>query len=220
MLELSIGAGPLTVVCLGAHPDDIEIGCGGTLLRLAQRGDVDVSALVLTGTAHRLEESRSAMARLFPGSRVHGGGLEDGRLPGSWEALKQALEDFAADQPAHRLPDIVLAPRVDDAHQDHRLVGGLASTVWRDALVLHYEIPKWDGDMASPSHFVALDEATARGKFEVLDECFSSQRSRDWWDEEMFLGLMRLRGMECRSRYAEGFVASKVLLDPVLRSRS
>ncbi len=88
----------------------------------------------------------------------------------SWEALKQALEDFAADQPAHRVPDIVLAPRVDDAHQDHRLVGGLVSTVWRDALVLHYEIPKWDGDMRSPSHFVALDEATARGKIEVLDE--------------------------------------------------
>jgi LmbE family N-acetylglucosaminyl deacetylase len=107
----------------------------------------------------------------------------------------------------------VLAPREDDAHQDHRLLGKLAPTVWRDSLVLHYEIPKWDGDLGRPTHYVGLSEDQARHKFALLDKHFPSQRGRDWWDEEMFLGLMRIRGMECRHRYAEGYFANKVLID-------
>lgn len=208
MLGLSPGDGPLQVLCLGAHPDDIEIGCGGTLLRLADRG-AEVTALVLTGEADRVAETTKAMGQLAPGARLVCAGLPDGRLPEHWGAVKQTLEDLAATC----APDLVLAPRTDDAHQDHRLVGSLVTTVWRDALVLHYEIPKWDGDLAAPTHFVPLTEEAARRKVDVLNECFPSQTGRDWWDDELFLGLMRMRGIECRSRYAEGFFATKVVLD-------
>lgn len=208
MLGLSPGDGPLQVLCLGAHPDDIEIGCGGTLLRLADRG-AEVTALVLTGEADRVAETTKAMGQLAPGARLVCAGLPDGRLPEHWGAVKQTLEDLAATC----APDLVLAPRTDDAHQDHRLVGSVVTTVWRDALVLHYEIPKWDGDLAAPTHFVPLTEEAARRKVDVLNECFPSQTGRDWWDDELFLGLMRMRGIECRSRYAEGFFATKVVLD-------
>jgi LmbE family N-acetylglucosaminyl deacetylase len=200
----------MTVLCLGAHPDDIEIGCGGLLLRLAGRDATRISALVMSGTPDRVEESRGALAA-FAGTEDAGFlGFPDGRMPSRWDDVKQALEDHAAAVPA---PDLVLAPRAEDAHQDHRLLGRLAPTVWRDSLVLHYEIPKWDGDLGQPTHYVGLSEEQARLKFELLDKHFPSQRDRDWWDEELFLGLMRVRGMECRQRYAEGFFATKVLID-------
>ncbi|KHL10336.1 GlcNAc-PI de-N-acetylase [Mumia flava] len=210
MIGLELGSGPLDVVCLGAHPDDVEIGCGGTLLRLAERDDVTVRAVLLTGTEDRLGEARAALDSFVPGSKVDCAGLPDGRLPAVWGEVKEYLEQVAE----HVRPDVVLAPRVDDAHQDHRLVGRLASTVWRDSLVLHYEIPKWDGDLSAPTHYVGFDEATARRKVELLHAGYPSQTGRDWWDDELFLGLMRVRGVECRSRYAEGFYASKVLIDP------
>ena len=210
MLSLNLPSGALAVLCLGAHPDDIEIGCGGTLLRLGRRAATRVSALVMSGTPDRVDESRAALAAFAGIEDATFLGFPDGRLPSRWDDVKQALEDHAT---AAAAPDLVLAPRVDDAHQDHRLLGRLAPTVWRDSLVLHYEIPKWDGDLGQPSHYVGLTEEQARLKFELLDKCFPSQRGRDWWDEEMFLGLMRIRGMECRHRYAEGFFASKVLID-------
>ena len=209
MIALTLVDRALDVLCLGAHPDDIEIGCGGTLLRLARRPGVRVSGLVLTGDGQRADEASQALPAFVPGASVEVAGLADGRLPSQWSEVKQAMES-AADRVT---PDLVLAPRVDDAHQDHRLVGSLARTVWRDSLILHYEIPKWDGDMGSPTHFVPLAEEDARRKVELLDKSFGSQVSRDWWDDELFLGLMRIRGVECRARYAEGFYTSKVLLD-------
>jgi len=209
MLGLQIPAGPLDVLCLGAHPDDIEIGCGGTLLRLATRADLRLTAMVLTGTADRVAESTAALEGILPAAKTHFVGLPDGRLPDHWNAVKDALEGLAREC----RPGLVLAPRPDDAHQDHRLVGTLVPTVWRNALVLHYEIPKWDGDVAAPSHYVPLDDATARAKVDLLNASFPSQHAHDWWDDELFLGLMRVRGMECRSRYAEAFYAHKVLVD-------
>lgn len=197
------------IVCLGAHPDDIEIGCGGLLLSLAARGDVSVHALVLTGDALRADEARRSLPRFVPGATVEVIGLPDGRLPAHWDEVKQAMEDFGSRHDA----DLVLTPRIDDAHQDHRLVGALASTVWRDSLILRYEIPKWDGDLGAPSHFVGLDRAMANRKIELLRRGFPSQAGRDWWDDEVFLGLMRLRGMETRTPYAEGFFVSKALVD-------
>ncbi len=205
----------MDVVVLGAHPDDIEIGCGGTLLVLSERPGTTVRGLVLTGDAERADEARAALPAFFPGATVDVLDLPDGRLPGHWAAAKQALESFAAGQRA----DLVLAPRPDDAHQDHRLVGELVSTVWRDTLVLHYEIPKWDGDMASPTHYVPLPPETARRKVELLDKCYPSQVHRDWWDDELLTGIMRVRGMECRARYAEGHVARKVVLELGGRTR-
>jgi LmbE family N-acetylglucosaminyl deacetylase len=109
-------------------------------------------------------------------------------------------------------PDIVLAPRVDDAHQDHRLLGEVATQAFRDNLVLHYEIPKWDGDLGRANLYVPVPDDLARRKVELLNAHFPSQKHHDWWDDEMFLGLMRLRGMECRTRYAEAFSCSKAVL--------
>jgi LmbE family N-acetylglucosaminyl deacetylase len=200
--------GRLSVLCLGAHPDDIEIGCGGTLLGLRRTQDVTVTGLVLTGEGERKHEAESALPRFFPGATVEVLGLPDGRLPGHWDAVKAALESFAT-----RIdPTLVLAPRTDDAHQDHRLLGRLVSTVWRDVLTLHYEIPKWDGDLRTPNHYVHVSGENARLKVELLNKSFPSQADRDWWDDELFLGLMRVRGVESRSSYAEGFSAHKVVL--------
>lgn len=208
MIDLVPAAGRLDVLCIGAHPDDIEIGCGGTLLGLARRPGTTVTGLVLTGTPDRRKEAEAALPEFVPGATVRVLDLPDGRLPAHWDAVKDALEETAAE---HR-PHLVLAPRTDDAHQDHRLLGELVTTVWRDALVLHYEIPKWDGDARSPGAYVRLGEDDARRKVELLHRCFPSQLGRDWWDDETFLGLMRLRGMESRSRYAEGFVPAKLHL--------
>lgn len=199
----------LQVLCLGAHPDDIEIGCGASLLMLATRPATTVRALVMTGEAGRADETRRAMNDFFPGAEVEVLGFRDGRLPAHWDAVKDALE--ASGSGAR--PDIVFAPRPDDAHQDHRLIGKLVTTVWRDAVVLHYEIPKWDADPAGPNHYIPVDSLVAERKVELLDEHFGSQRGRDWWDRELFLGLMRLRGVECRNRYAEAFTVNKVVLD-------
>jgi LmbE family N-acetylglucosaminyl deacetylase len=201
--------GRLDVLCVGAHPDDIEIGCGGTLLGLNGRPGTTVAGLVLTGTPDRRKEAEAALPEFFPGAAVRALDLPDGRLPAHWDAVKEALEESAREWQ----PTVVMAPRADDAHQDHRLLGRLVTTVWRDALVLHYEIPKWDGDLRPPNVYVRLAERDARRKVELLHRCFPSQARRDWWDDEVFCGLMRLRGMESRSRYAEGFVSDKLIVD-------
>jgi len=210
MIGLSLPAGPLRAVCIAAHPDDVEIGCGGTLLALAARGRVDAAYLTLTGTPEREDEARTAAEAFLPGATSHFARLPDGRLPERWGEVKTALHEHAERNP---VPHIVLVPRTDDAHQDHRLLGTMAPTVWRDSLVLHYEIPKWDGDMGRPTTYVELPDELALRKVELIDVCYASQKPHDWWDHEVFLGLMRLRGMECRSRYAEAFAAPKVLLD-------
>lgn len=209
MIGLSPPGGPLSVLCLGAHPDDVEIGCGGTLLELGRRRDVTVATAILTASPERRREAEAAGPSFFPGAEVTVLDLPESRLPEHWGDVKAALEDLAR----RHQPDLLLAPRTDDAHQDHRLIGTLASTVWRDTLLLHYEIPKWDGDLGTPTHYVPVSEANARRKVELLDQSYPSQRHRDWWDAEVFLGLMRLRGMESRSTYAEAFVSRKVLLD-------
>jgi len=208
MIGLAPPPGPLDVLCLGAHPDDVEIGCGGTLLELAGRGDVTVSTVVVTATPERRCEAEAAAPRFFPQAKVTVLDLPDGRLPEHWGAAKEALEDLGR----FHSPDLLFVPRVDDAHQDHRLVGQLASTVWRNTLILHYEIPKWDADLVPPTHYVAVSQANARRKVELLNLSYPSQVHRDWWDDELFLGMMRLRGIETRSRYAEGFFAAKVAL--------
>lgn len=209
MDALRLPEGPLDVLCVGAHPDDVEIGCGGTLLRLAQREGLRLTVAVLTGSVARRDESVRALREIAPEVETHFAGLPDGHLPAHWEAAKEHLEELAG----RCRPGLVLTHRVDDAHQDHRTLGRLVTTVWRDALVLHYEIPKWDGDLGRPSHYVGLTGEQARRKVDLLDRSFPSQRSHDWWDEEVFLGLMRLRGMECRQPYAEAFHVAKALME-------
>lgn len=210
MKSLRVSGGPLTVVCLAAHPDDIEIAVGGTLLTLAARGSVTGHWLTLTGSPERKAEAAAAAEAFLPGARSTFHDFPDGRLPAHWDAVKDVVHRFAAEVPA---VDVVFAPRPDDAHQDHRLLGVMAPTVWRDAQVLHYEIPKWDGDMGRPNAYAVVPPELARRKVAALDRHYPSQLDRDWWDEEMFLGLMRIRGMECRTRYAEAFHIGKTVLD-------
>ena len=209
MLSLQMPTGPLTVVCLAAHPDDIEIAVGGTLLEFAARDGVDGYWLTLTGDSERVDEATLAAQAFLPAASTEFHQFPDGRLPAHWNEVKDILHAFAAELPD---ADVVLAPRTDDAHQDHRLVGTMAPTVWRDALVLHYEIPKWDGDLGRSNCYVPISAELGRRKVSLLNEHYPSQRSRDWWDDETFLSLMRIRGMECRSRYAEAFQASKAVL--------
>jgi LmbE family N-acetylglucosaminyl deacetylase len=213
MLPLQLGAGvePLRLLCLGAHPDDIEIGSGGLLLGLAEH-PLQVRYVVLTGTAERQQEALAAARAFMPGAdlTVDLHALPEGRLPAAWAEVKETLEQVARSCS----PDLILAPAADDAHQDHRAIGEIVPSVFRDQLYLAYEIPKWDGDLSRPSVYVPLSGDTAQRKTELLHKCFPSQRGRDWWDDEVFLGLARLRGMECRTRYAEAFRCAKSLIVP------
>ncbi|HEY6797940.1 MAG TPA: PIG-L family deacetylase [Kineosporiaceae bacterium] len=199
------------LIALGAHPDDVEIGCGGLLLSLGREApDLVADIVVLTGTPSRIAEAHRAAALFLPGHKValHCAALPDGRLPALWGRVKQALEEVAARGPA----DLVLAPRRSDAHQDHRTVAEQVTTVWRDHLVLGYEIPKWDGDLDRPTVYVPVEDDVMAEKVRLLQEAFPSQSSRDWFDPDVFLGLARLRGMECRSRYAEAFTTDKTVV--------
>jgi LmbE family N-acetylglucosaminyl deacetylase len=200
---------PLSVLAIGAHPDDVEIGAGGLLLQLAGR-PLQARYVLLTGTAERQAEARTAARAFLPGAdlTVDLHQLPEGRLPAAWAQVKEVLEEVARSCS----PDLILAPSAGDAHQDHRTVAEILPTVFRDQLYLAYEIPKWDGDLGHPSLYVPLSEQDVRHKAELLHKCYPSQHGRDWWDDEVFLGLARLRGMECRARYAEAYSSAKSLL--------
>jgi LmbE family N-acetylglucosaminyl deacetylase len=209
-LHLGVPSGePLSVLAIGAHPDDIEIGAGGFLLGLAGQ-DVRARYVVLTGTAERQQEARTAAREFLPDAdlTIDLFDLPENRLPAVWGDVKDALAEVARSCS----PDIVLAPSPGDAHQDHRTIAELVPTVFRDQLHLAYEIPKWDGDISRPSVYVPMSSRTAHRKVELLHKCFPSQLARDWWDDEVFLGLARLRGMECRAPYAEAFTCTKSVI--------
>jgi LmbE family N-acetylglucosaminyl deacetylase len=215
MLPLHLGApssAPLSVLAIGAHPDDIEIGAGGLLLGMTQARP-QVRYLVLTGNAERQQEARNAARAFMPDADlvIELFDLPEGRLPAKWGSVKEILENIALSCS----PDVIIAPSSDDAHQDHRTIAEIVPTVFRDQLNLAYEIPKWDGDISRPSMYVPLTDEVAWRKVELLHKCFQSQCDRDWWDDEVFLGLMRLRGMECRARYAEAFRCPKSVIIPV-----
>jgi LmbE family N-acetylglucosaminyl deacetylase len=197
-----------SLVALGAHPDDIEIGAGGLLLSLPPA--TEVHYVLCTGTPERQDEARAAAAAFLPSARLsmalhH---LPDGRLPGHWCEVKEIVEAAARRGPV----DLVLAPAPDDAHQDHRLLGELVHTAFRDTLVLHYEIPKSDGDLRPRNFYVPMSDAVLRRKVELLTASYPSQKSRDWWSDEVFHAMARLRGIECRSRYAEAYTCPKAVL--------
>jgi LmbE family N-acetylglucosaminyl deacetylase len=202
---------PLSLLAVGAHPDDVEIGAGGLLLQMAAR-PLQVRYVLLTGTADRQAEARAAATAFLPGAEltVEMSQLPEGRLPAAWAQVKEILEQVAQSCS----PDVILAPSVGDAHQDHRTIAEIVPTVFRDQVCLSYEIPKWDGDLGRPSLYVPLSQETARRKVELLHKCYPSQHARDWWDDEVFLGLARLRGMECRARYAEAFGCAKLVIGP------
>ncbi|MFJ8471099.1 PIG-L deacetylase family protein [Kitasatospora sp. NPDC094011] len=211
---IRLGAAGLSgVVAVGAHCDDLAIGAGGTLLTMClARPGLRVDALVLSGGGgEREQEEQAALAAFCPGAdlRLTVLKLPDGRLPAHWDEAKAAVEELRA----RTEPDLVLAPRTEDAHQDHRGLAKLMTTAFRDHLVLGYEIVKWDGDLGRPTAYQPLAPEVAESKVRLLLEHYPSQRHRPWYDREAFLGLARIRGIECHTRYAEAFAVTKLTLD-------
>lgn len=205
---------PLRVLCIGAHCDDIEIGCGGTVIGLAG-ADVPVTVdwAVLSGTPERRSETERAMNLMLPppnrGELVFGD-LPDGRFPAFYADAKAIVESLK------RLPspDVILCHERDDRHQDHRIVSEMVWNTFRDHVILEYEIPKWDGGLGVPNVYVPLSRDAAERKVDVLMQAYATQASREWFTRDTFLGLMRLRGVECRSPsgYAEAYHGRKVKL--------
>jgi LmbE family N-acetylglucosaminyl deacetylase len=200
------------LLCLGAHCDDIEIGAGGTVMRLiAQNPGLAIRWVVLGGAdAGRAEEARRAAALFTAGAAkveviIHG--FRDAFLPWQGEKVKDAFEGLKRDF----APDLILTHHDDDRHQDHRLVSELTWNTWRDHAILAYEIVKWDGDLGRPNVYVPLEEALCRRKVRQVLDAYASQRSRHWFTEDVFLALARLRGVECNARYAEAFHARKIV---------
>lgn len=208
------------MLCLGAHSDDIEIGVGGTVLGLV-RGGADLHWAVFSGNDIRAEEAtRSARNFLGKGAekRLTLHDFRDGFFPVQLGDVKEAMEAVAA----RVKPDVVFTHVRHDRHQDHRTLSDLAWNTFRRHVVLEYEIPKWDGDLSTPNLYVPLSTADAKQKVKLLMRGFATQRSKDWFTEETFEGLMRLRGIECRAEegMAEGFYARKLVLGTPGRSRA
>jgi LmbE family N-acetylglucosaminyl deacetylase len=215
MMTLPLGSGtsPLEVLCLGAHSDDIEIGCGGTILGLLAHREVRVRWVVFSALGERAQEAR-ASARAFLENaasaevRVHD--FPDGLFPASRADIKEVFEALKEGPE----PDLIFAHEEADLHQDHNLLGSLTRETFRDHLILGYEIPKFDGGLGSPNVFVPLDASAKDHKIELILRHFATQRGKQWFDEETLTALMRLRGVESASptRYAEGFHCTKVRL--------
>lgn len=215
MLELNLGQGrgPLKVLCLGAHSDDIEIGCGGLILSLAKgRRPLDATWVVFSAPGTREAEARrgaSAFLKRAARANVIIKQFRDGHFPFEGAAVKAVFESLKSTK-----PDLVLTHYRDDRHQDHRVLSDLAWNTFRDHLVLEYEIPKFDGDLGTPNCFVPMSRVICDRKVKHLQEIFGTQRDKHWFSSETFRGLMRLRGMECRaaSGYAEAFYGRKIVL--------
>jgi LmbE family N-acetylglucosaminyl deacetylase len=204
---------PLNILCLGAHSDDIEIGCGGTILRLAQQFPKAVFHwVVFSAVGVRAAEARRAAA-LFAGTNAIGGphlkAFRDGFMPFVGSEVKAAFEELKTTS-----PDLIFTHSRKDAHQDHRLLAELTWNTFRDHLILEYEIPKYDGDMGQPTVFVPLETETCEKKVRYILDSFQSQHTKRWFEKDTFLSLMRLRGMECNSPsgYAEAFYCRKLIL--------
>jgi len=205
----------LSVLCLGAHSDDIEIGAGGTILGWIASGvHLRVHWCVLSASGSRAAEAQRSAAAFLAGAasaKVELAEFRDGFFPYQGADIKTWIEKLKT----RFEPDIVLTHRSDDAHQDHREVSRLTWNTFRDHVILEYEIPKWDGDLGQPNFYAPLSSAVMTRKVDLLLAHFGTQRSKDWFDAETFRGLARLRGMECRApeRYAEAYVLRKARLD-------
>ncbi len=205
--------GALTILCVGAHSDDIEIGCGGTILRLAEQHPGSVFHwVVFSANGVRAAEARRA-AELFVGPTGLRGPLlktfRDGFMPFVGAEVKAVFEELKVIS-----PDLIFTHNRKDAHQDHRLIAELTWNTFRDHLILEYEVPKYDGDLGQPGLFVPLQPELCQKKVRFIMEAFQSQNTKRWFQEDTFSSLMRLRGMECNapSGYAEAFYCRKLVL--------
>lgn len=202
------------VLCLGAHCDDIEIGAGGMLMTLIELNPaVEIHWHVFGGTTERNPETRKAAAAILGGASQTKLGFSQYRnsfFPAQIAAIKEDVEGLKRDL----TPDLVVTHCRDDLHQDHRVIHELSWNAFRDHLLLEYEIPKYDGDLGRPNFYVPVSEAIARRKVDTLIQCFVSQRERRWFTADLFLALLRLRGMECNSPsgLAEAFYVRKISL--------
>jgi LmbE family N-acetylglucosaminyl deacetylase len=218
VLTLHLQAGdrrPFTVLAVGSHPDDIEIGCGGTLLTLIDEyPDCEVYWLVLSGEGARAEEARRSAYDFLENVKkrtVVVSTFRDGFFPYTGREVKEFFEHLKI----HVKPDIVLTHHRHDLHQDHRLVCELTWNTFRDHLILEYEIPKYDGDVGSPNVFVHLTESISRRKIDAVLAHFGSQLDKRWFTDDLFFSLLRIRGMESNSptKYAEAFYCRKAVFE-------
>ena len=204
----------LSLLCIGAHCDDIEIGLGGAMLSLLQSDmKVTVHWCVCSAKGMRANEAEASAASFLAGAfdyRTEFGGFDDSYFPAQSREIKEWLSGIRT----RCKPDVVFTHARDDAHQDHRQINEITWNLFRDHLILEYEIPKWDGDMPQPNVYFPLSRETVDRKASLLMAHFGTQRSKDWFDAETFRGLARLRGMECRApdRYAEAFALRKAQL--------
>ena len=203
---------PFRILALGAHCDDIEIGCGATLLALLSRHEnLCFDWIVFTSNAVRAREAEASAERFLRGAkekRVVVKQFRNGYFPDQWARIKDDFEALKSEVD----PDLIFTHYQGDLHQDHRTIAELTWNTFRDHLILEYEIPKYDSDLGSPNFFVPLDTATAQQKARNVVECFASQRDKHWFSEDTFLALMRLRGVQsaAASGFAEAFYAHKV----------
>ena len=208
-----LSRGISSILCVGAHSDDIEIGCGGTVLKLVRANpDLKVHWVVLSAEGDRAEEARTSTERFLdqaPNHEVEVASFRERYFP-----YQSQLKEFFDDLGTRVHPDLVLTHHGGDAHQDHRVVAELTWNTFRDHLILEYEIPKYDGDLGRPNAFVELDEELAGRKVQAILHGFPSQAEHFWFSEETFMGLLRLRGVEARSAsgLAEAFHARKLVL--------
>jgi LmbE family N-acetylglucosaminyl deacetylase len=196
---------PLNILCLGAHSDDIEIGCGGTMLRLlSEHQNMGVDWVVFSSAKDRAGEAQRSADLFLAGAgrkNVVLKNFRDGFFPYSGGEIKEYFEAIKKDLN----PDVIFTHFRHDLHQDHRLICELTWNTFRNHLILEYEVIKYDGDLGSPNVFIPLDRATCRKKIEIISECFKTQGNRSWFNEEVFFSLMRIRGVECNApdQYAE-----------------
>ncbi len=214
MISLGFGTGPLKILCLGAHSDDIEIGCGGTLLRLLEeRPGSTVDCVVFSASPEREREARSSAADFLRGAAAHTLVVQSYResfFPAAWTEIKDAFEQIRKAVQ----PDLVFSHHRHDLHQDHRVVAELTWNTFRNHAVLEYEIAKWEGDLGHPNLFVPLSRSVADRKVELLQRHFVTQSSKPWFRPDAFHGLMSVRGVECHAPEgrAEAFHARKLVL--------
>jgi LmbE family N-acetylglucosaminyl deacetylase len=225
MLGLTLRGHPsdrLRILCLGAHADDIEIGCGGLILSLIKNHKaVEVDWVVFSAPPERDREARRAAALFLKGAsrkRVMLRQFRDGFFPYQGADIKSEFERLKGEV----VPDLILTHYRHDRHQDHRVLSDLTWNTFRDHLVIEYEVPKYDGDLGTPNFFLPLDQSTSDRKLRFIHSAFVSQREKHWFSAKTFVALMRLRGMECRAPegYAEAFYVRKLLLNVGGDSRS
>jgi len=213
-LSLNRGGGELSILCLGAHSDDVEIGVGGSLLTwLGQGLKIHVHWCVLSARGAREAEARASADEFLRGATstcVEIMQFRTSFFPSQGVEIKTWFEGLRS----RAKPDLILTHRGDDLHQDHREVSRHTWATFPDQLILEYEVPKWDGDLGQPNFYLPITAEAMQRKIRLLLAHFGSQASKDWFDEDVFRGLARLRGMECRApeRFAEAFYARKVVL--------